>query len=150
MLPTGALRQCDSPDGWTRFTQAEQRTMMTLWCMMRSPLMIGGELTKNDAFTLDLLTRKDVLEIEKESWCAHPLRTAEEESAWIAPRKDGKGMYLALFNLGDKKRTVTVTAEEAGLPFLAGRELWGGKEVRKAKQIRMALAPHDAAVWRLE
>ena len=150
MLPTGALRQCDSPDGWTRFTQAEQRTMITLWCMMRSPLMIGGELTKNDAFTLDLLTRKDVLEIEKESWCAHPLRTAEEESAWIAPRKDGKGMYLALFNLGDKKRTVTVTAEEAGLPFLAGQELWGGKEVRKAKQIRMALAPHDAAVWRLE
>ena len=42
MLPVGALRQCENPADWTRFTQAEQRTMMTLWCMMRSPLMIGG------------------------------------------------------------------------------------------------------------
>ena len=61
MLPVGALRQCYDPNGWTNFTQAEQRTMMTLWCMMRSPLMMGGELTKNDDFTLKLLTNRDVL-----------------------------------------------------------------------------------------
>lgn len=147
MLPVGALRQCDSPDGWTRFTQAEQRTMMSLWCMMRSPLMIGGEMTKNDAFTLDLLTKRELLEIEKETWCAHPLRTTEEESVWIAPRKDGKGLYLALFNLGEKKRTVTVTAEETGLASLTGKEIWTGKEMHKAKQLRAVLPPHDAAVY---
>ena len=149
MLPVGALRQCDSPDGWTRFTEAEQRTMMSLWCMMRSPLMIGGEMTKNDAFTLDLLTKGDLLEIERETWCAHPLRTTEEESVWIAPRKDGKGLYIALFNLSDKKRTVAVTAEEAERPFLAGREIWTGRETRKAKQLKAVLAPHDAAVWKV-
>ena len=127
MLPVGALRQCYAEDdeggffgerahhGWTYFTQAEQRTMMTLWCMMRSPLMIGGEMTKNDDFTLDLLTKRDLLEIEKVTWCAHPLRTTEEESVWIAPRKDGKGLYLALFNLGEKKRAVTVTAEDVNV-----------------------------------
>ena len=149
MLPVGALRQCDSPDGWTRFTKAEQRTMVSLWCMMRSPLMIGGEMTKNDEFTLDLLTRRDVLEIEKETSCAHPLRTTEEESVWIAPRKDGQGLYLALFNLTDKKRAVTVRAEDAELPAFSGQELWTGKTVRKAKQLRTVLAPHDTAVWRV-
>ena len=147
MLPVGALRQCESPDGWTRFTRAEQRTMMSLWCMMRSPLMIGGEITKNDAFTLDLLTKRELLEIEKETWCAHPLRTTEGESVWIAPRKDGKGLYLALFNLSEKKRAVTVTAEEAGLASLAGKEIWTGKETHKAKQLRAVLPPHDAAVY---
>ena len=150
MLPVGALRQCDSPEGWTRFTRAEQRTMMTLWCMMRSPLMIGGEMTKNDEFTLDLLTNRDVLEIGKDSWCAHPLRTAEEESAWIAPRQDGQGIYIAVFNLSDRKRTVAVSAEEAGLASLTGRELWTGKATRKAKQLKAVLAPHDAAVWKAE
>ena len=80
MLPVGALRQCYDPNGWTNFTQAEQRTMMTLWCMMRSPLMMGGELTKNDDFTLKLLTNRDVLAIEKTSACAHPLWTTEDES----------------------------------------------------------------------
>ena len=150
MLPVGALRQCDSPEGWTRFTKAEQRTMMSLWCMMRSPLMIGGEMTKNDAFTLDLLTKKDLLAIEKESWCVHPLRTTEEESVWIAPRKDGKGLYLALFNLSDRKHTVVVSPEETGLTFAGGREIWTGKEVRKCARLRATLAPHDAAVYRLE
>ena len=149
MLPVGALRQCDSPEGWTRFTQAEQRTMMSLWCMMRSPLMIGGEMTKNDAFTLDLLTKKDLLAIEKETWCAHPLRTTEEESVWIAPRKDGKGLYLALFNLSDRKRAVTVSQEETGLAFAGGREIWTGKEIRKGVRLRAVLAPHDAAVYRM-
>ena len=85
MLPIGALRQCEDPSGWTRFTEAEQRTMLTLWCMMRSPLMIGAEMQKNDAFTLSLLTNASILEILKESWCAHPLRTTETESVWISP-----------------------------------------------------------------
>ena len=147
MLPVGALRQCNNPKDWTRFTQAEQRTMMSLWCMMRSPLMIGGELTKNDKFTLDLLTKRELLEIETEAWCAHPLRTTEEESIWIAPRKDGRGIYLALFNLSEKKRTVSVSAEEAECSFLAGKEIWTGRETRKAKQIKATLAPHDAAVY---
>ena len=150
MLPVGALRQCDGPDNWTRFTQAEQRTMMTLWCMMRSPLMIGGEMTKNDAFTLDLLTRQEILEILNTTWCAHPLRTTEEESVWIAPRRNGKGLYIALFNLSGKKRTVIVTAEDAELSSFTGTELWSGKGTRKAKQLRAVLPPHDAAVWKID
>lgn len=149
MLPVGALRQCEDPEQWTRFTQAEQRTMMTLWCMMRSPLMIGGEMTKNDPFTLNLLTRETVLEIEKESWCAHPLRTTEEESVWVAPRKDGKGIYAALFNLSDKKRTICVKAEEIEKTSFDAIELWREKTLAKAKQIRSSVAAHDAEVWYL-
>ena len=150
MLPVGALRQCDGPGNWTRFTQAEQRTMMTLWCMMRSPLMIGGEMTKNDDFTLDLLTKQEILGILRTTWCAHPLRTTEDESVWIAPRRDGKGLYIDLFNLSDKKRTITAGADEAELPAFTGTELWSGKGTRKAKQLRAVLPPHDAAVWKIE
>ena len=63
MLPFGAIRLCGAETAkgrWTRFTQDEQRTLMTLWCMMRSPLMMGGELTKCDPFTLSLLTNENV------------------------------------------------------------------------------------------
>ena len=150
MLPLGALRQCENPEEWTRFTPAEQRTMMTLWCMMRSPLMMGGEMTKNDDYTLSLLTRGEVLRILKESHCAHPLRTTEEESVWLAPRKDGQGIYAALFNLSDRKRAVSLAAEDAGREALAGEELWSGKALRRATVLRAALAPHDAAVYLLK
>ena len=149
MLPLGALRQCDSPDEWTRFTPAEQRTMMTLWPMMRSPLMIGGEMTKNDDFTLSLLTNGDVLAIGKESFCGHPLTTTEEESVWLAPRQDGKGLYCALFNLSDEARTVRVSPGQLGYPAVCARELWTGREKSAAEGITARLPAHDAAVYLL-
>ena len=149
MLPLGALRQCDSPAEWTRFTPAEQRTMMTLWSMMRSPLMIGGEMTKNDDFTLSLLTNGDVLAIGKESFCGHPLTTTEEESVWLAPRQDGKGLYCALFNLSDEARTVRVSPGQLGYPAVCARELWTGREESAAEGITATLPAHDAAVYLL-
>ena len=148
MLPVGALRQCSNPSDWTRFTEAEQRTMMTLWCMMRSPLMIGGEMTKNDSFTLNLLTNAEVLRIAKEGWCGHPLRTDGRESVWLAPRQDGAGCWLALFNLSDDEREVKVSLEEIGLESpVRAVELWSGKETAALSAL---LPPHDAAVLRLE
>ena len=146
MLPVGALRQCYGGRDWTRFTQAEQRAMMTLWCMMRSPLMIGGDLPQNDDFTLRLLTNAGVLGIEKDTWCAHPLYTTETECAWIAPRKDGKGCYAAAFNLSDETRTVTIPPEAVELPFTKAEEMWSG---RIQSVLTAALPPHDAAVWKL-
>ena len=50
------------------FTREEQKTMMTLWCMFRSPLMIGAELTKMDDFTLSLLTNKELLVLLSEDF----------------------------------------------------------------------------------
>ena len=148
MLPLGALRQCYGKPDWTHFTPAEQRTMMTLWCMMRSPLMVGGDLPKNDDFTLSLLTNAPLLAIEKESWCAHPLTTTEDESVWVAPRKDGRGCYAAVFNLSDAPRTVAVPPE--ALEGIQGKavELWTGRET--ALPLSAELPPHDAAVWWME
>jgi len=146
MLPVGALRQCYGGKDWTRFTPAEQRTMMTLWCILRSPLMIGGDLPQNDAFTLSLLTNRAVLAMEKESWCAHPLRTCENEAAWIAPRKDGSGCYAAVFNLSDEEREIAVSPQELEQPMARAVELWTGKE---ASALSAKLPPHDAAVWRV-
>ena len=147
MLPVGALRQCDSPDGWTRFMQAEQRTMMTLWCMMRSPLMIGAEMTKNDAFTLSLLTNADVLAISRESFCARPLWRTQEECAWLAPRQDGNGVYAAVFNLSDARRTVRIPAHALGIPGGSVKELWTGRVCAAQDGVAAELGAHDAAVY---
>jgi len=58
MLPLGRL----GPNpGWgdprdTRLSHDEQRTLVTLWCIFHSPLMIGGTLPSLDDWTLSLLT----------------------------------------------------------------------------------------------
>ncbi len=39
MFPVGPIRQVYDVNNWTNFTQDEQITMLTLWSIMRSPLM---------------------------------------------------------------------------------------------------------------
>src|SRR5215470_5496846 len=51
----------------TKFTKDEQRTLMTLWAISRSPLMIGGELLSMDRWTTKLLTNSEVIEVNKTS-----------------------------------------------------------------------------------
>ena len=88
-----------------------------------------------------------MLEILKDGWCAHPLRTLPDESVWISPRKVGQGLWIALFNLADRKRTVSLSADDAGLPCFRGRELWSGRDIRKTGTLRAVLPPHDAAIF---
>ena len=45
-------RNCDvKPDRWTRFTRDEQLTLMSLWALAPSPLMLGMNLPDNDEWT---------------------------------------------------------------------------------------------------
>lgn len=64
MLPLGclALGACD-----TRFTPDEQRTLMTLWAIARSPLIMGGDLRHLDAATLALLSNREVIAVNQAS-----------------------------------------------------------------------------------
>lgn len=150
MLPVGALRQCTNPEDWTRFTRDEQITMMSLWCMMRAPLMAGGDLPKNDEFTLQLLTNREILEIETTTHCAHQLFRTGEEIAWIAPRRDGMGVYAAIFNISEKTKTVSLSTEVYDLEgYACVKELWSGKEGKLSGTLKVRLAKHGAAVFRL-
>lgn len=150
MLPVGALRQVYDNGGFTKFTKEEQITMMSLWCMMRSPLMAGAHLPKNDAFTLELLTNKDILDIEINSHCAHQLYRNETEIAWIAPFKNGKGCYLALFNISEEDKTITVATEDYELDeYQNWKELWSHTNVAVSGVLKADVKKHGAVVFQL-
>jgi hypothetical protein len=77
MLPLGHLGPAP---GWgesrdTRLTHDEQRTLMTLWCVFPSPLMIGGRLPSADDWTLSLLTNPEVLAVDQQSTENRPVVT---------------------------------------------------------------------------
>ena len=105
MLPLGAIRM--SANDPTHFTHEEQYTLMTLWAIFRSPLMMGGYLPKTDDFTLFLLTNPQVIAVDQHSLNGHQLFRRGDEIAWVAdvPRSDAK--YLAVFNAADKPQDTT-------------------------------------------
>src|SRR5204863_8641586 len=70
MIPFGHIcqRNCDvKPDRWTRFTRDEQLTLMSLWALAPSPLMLGMNLPDNDPWTTALLTNPEVLAVNQDA-----------------------------------------------------------------------------------
>ena len=155
MLPVGAINQVYSPENRTRFTKDEQMTMMTLWSIFRSPLMIGGELTKNDDFTLGLLTNTEILKMHKNS------RRAKQAKRWNAP--DGneyviwtadsaeKGRYVAAFNLGDTDGKLEIDPQSLGIKNTAeGLALWTEERIKSASPFTVSLHSHAAKAFYFE
>ena len=112
MLPLGKLgiRSVDGnwPHPWgkaganryTRFTKDEQKTMMTLWTIFRSPMFFGGELRSNDEWTLSLLTDPLLAEMHQ---TIHKSWPEKSESGLIIWRAEGEvANYTAWFNLHDE------------------------------------------------
>ena len=87
------------PGHWTKLTQNEQLTMMTLWGICHSPLFFGGEMTKNDDFTLSLMTNEEYHQMHKYGQNAHQVLADEENghTVWTSVDPATCNRYLALF-----------------------------------------------------
>ena len=128
MLPLGhiGIRSVDGGAGNRncRLTQDEQRTLMALWCMARSPLMFGGELRDLDPFTLSLLTHDGVLGLQKSSSENRQLFRKGPAIAWTALSEQG-ALHLAVFNTSEQPLKVPVSLQELGLSSpVKWRDLW--------------------------
>jgi len=107
MLPLGQIAMTIADAGytnadkgrWTNLTQNEQLTMMTLWGICHSPLFFGGEMTKNDAFTLSLLNNEEYHQMHKYGQDARQLMNDEDlgHVAWTSSDPATGNRYLALF-----------------------------------------------------
>lgn len=154
MLPVGALRQCYNPDDWTKFTKDEQITMLSLWSIMRSPLMIGGEMSKNDAFTLELLTNPKILEMHRNARHSHQVWrrnvNGHETVLWTAASSEG-GTYVAVFNLSEECVSVEISADDLELreaPDMT--ELWTNSRIKGGESVVADVKPHGSGVLYFE
>jgi hypothetical protein len=135
----------------TNFKHEEGRTLMTLWSIARSPLIFGGDLTKLDDETLDLITNPEVIAVDQRSLNNRQLfRTDDGRVAWIADVPKSKDRYLAVFNLTDTETTVPVTLSDAGLGgAVRVRDLWARKALGTTSVFSPAIPAHGAGLYRL-
>jgi hypothetical protein len=151
MLPLGWLGPVpgDGKPRTTRLTRDEQRTLVTLWSIARSPLFFGGNLTRLDDWTQALLTQSAVIAMDQRG---EGQRLAGQDGAVIAWTTHADGAdYLALFNTGDAP--TTVKAEFAKYGLAAGeysvRDVWGAKRLGKLAGVDHAIAPHGVLLLAL-
>lgn len=153
MIPFGHLVRQNRR---TNFTPTEQKTLMTLWCIARSPLIYGGHLPDNDPDTDALLTNDEVLAVDQASANNRQLYREGSKVAWVADVPGTQDKYLALFNLagpGDKGEPNLAEAKLEALGFPQGcvvRDLWTHQDLGRAEgTFEAVLPPHGAGLYRL-
>jgi hypothetical protein len=147
MLPLGRLA-LGSRD--TRLTPDEQRTVMTLWSIARSPLIMGGDLRHLDAPTKALLANPEVIAVNQASTANRPHFMEDGTRIWSARAANGD-TYVALFNTSSQPRDVGIALSQLGLKGSAAvRDLWARQPDGKASgRLVRRIASHGAGLYRL-
>ncbi|XP_057425402.1 alpha-galactosidase mel1-like [Lotus japonicus] len=170
MLPFGWLTDPAANEGPHRFsklTQDEKKTQMTLWCMAKSPIMYGGDLRKIDAWELDLITNPILLGINSFSSNNREacelsllfsllikLHNIEGIRSWVATRRNKGEAYVAFFNLNDENKKVSANIAELDVVIpdrnftsCTGREIWSGNNTKTNDIFSAEVAGHGSALF---
>ena len=154
MLPLGRISKNGECHGkknrYTNFTKDEQITLITLWCVFRSPLMFGGELRENDEFTLSLITNPEVLAVNQAS---HGGKEIYRDEDFIIRKTldEENNVIFAIFNISDNAKTAEIDFEKFG--FESGktlRDLWKREDVCKTeKEMSFQVAAHGSLLYKI-
>lgn len=153
MLPLGYLGKGFGHEWECNLTHDEQRTMMTLWCMFRSPLMLGCELTLLDEWTTSLITNQALLDLLKEDRHGRQIARDDEHAIWVNESDNGGDACVAIFNLKDTEETfseslLNLLSEVGTEREYRLCELWDDSEFETVGQsFTVSVAPHGVKVF---
>lgn len=151
MLPLGRF---EPVPGWgkpraTRLTHNEQRTLLTLWAIFRSPLIMGGNLTLCDEWTESLLTNAELIGVDQHSTGSHAVISTDQAAVWVSTPESDDGNYVAVFNLDSAPQTFHYTWKELGLKHekYELHDLWEHEDLGSKESIAITLPAHGSALY---
>ncbi|MGB9006891.1 MAG: putative Ig domain-containing protein [Candidatus Aminicenantales bacterium] len=115
----------------SRLTPDEQYTHLSLWCLLSAPLLIGCDLERLDAFTLNLLTNDEVLALDQDPLGrqAEPKIKSGDIQVWVKELVAGN-KAVGIFNLGEESKTFRLNLKEIGFEGqVFVRDLWRQKDL---------------------
>lgn len=131
------------------FTKEEQKTMMTLWAVFRSPLFFGGELRLTDNYTLSLVTNPEVINVNQNS--EKPLFVYNKGGIAVWQTKIENCTAVAVFNLSDEEKHYKLSFSDLGIENVrAVRDLWARKDISKCENdVAFSLKPHSSEFFEI-
>jgi alpha-galactosidase len=156
--------QYGSPGGWNDLdsvevgngdvdgiTPDERQTMVTLWSIEASPLLLGTDLTKLDPADLPLITNDEVIRVDQAGHPAHPVSQATPQQVWFSDNHDGT-YTVALFNLATTPAAVTANWSDLGVHshYTLARDLWSHRNLGILKNSYTTTLPaHGSALLKI-
>ena len=146
MLPIGYL---GPRPGWgtarqSRFTLGDTRTLLTLWSIARSPLILGSNLTMMDPQIESMVTNPEVIAVDQRSTGNRPVIDTAGTVIWTALLDNVH--LVAVFNLGDSPATIIQSWKALGLDKTSYRvrDLWQREELGTQSSLRVSVPPHGS------
>ena len=139
------------PERESRFTEDEQKTHMTLWCIAQSPLMMGGDMPDNNPFVESLLSNPEVLAANQQAYDSREHQRINGKVIWTSRIPDSPDRYVALFNLNDNSEELNIDFQALGLPKKCKiRDLWAREDLGEyRKEFGQVIKPHCSAIFRI-
>ncbi|MFB3905965.1 MAG: putative Ig domain-containing protein [Acidobacteriota bacterium] len=109
----------------------EQYAFMSLWCLMAAPLFYSGDMTRLDAFTLNVLCNPEVIEVDQDPLgrCGAVQHLDEFTFLMVKILEDGS-KAVGLFNQKDTDATVTADWPALGIRGRSKvRDLWRQRDL---------------------
>jgi len=156
MLPLGKVGKHFGQERNTLFTKEEQKTMMALWCIFGSPLMLGAEMTLLDDWTLSLLQNEKLLRLENGNFLSRQVLRDREKCVWAAVDPTSGERYVALFNFCGQEETVSLPLSACGAMFPQGwftgetgtwMEVWSGEQANFVDTIFGQVPSHGVLLF---
>ena len=155
MIPFGHIcqRNCDvHPDRWTRFSHDEQLTLMSLWSLAPSPMMLGMNLPDNDDWTTAILSNPEVLAVDQDVLGRQARRMTADGTVtemWVKELADGS-LAVGFFNRTEKTARVDYRWHYlgfAGAP--AVRDLWLRKDLDRQPHFTAEIPAHGCVLLKV-
>jgi len=117
--------------GLGKIQDDENRTQMSLWCLLAAPLIASPDLTKISPEVLAILTNPEVIAVDQDPAGLQGYRVSEEGplEVWVKPLAGG-ARAVGLFNRGEAAMPVTAYWKDVGVGETAMvRDLWARKDL---------------------
>ena len=137
---------------YTHLTPNEQYLEVSGFALMGAPLILGNNLNRMGAFTMNLLTNTEVLAVDQDPMgvAGRPVLRQRSRQVWIKPLADGS-LAVGLFNLGSRPAVVSASWRILALrgPHMV-RDLWRQKNIGTADgDFAAEVPPHGVVLVKM-
>jgi Alpha galactosidase A/NPCBM-associated, NEW3 domain of alpha-galactosidase/Alpha galactosidase C-terminal beta sandwich domain/Carbohydrate binding module (family 35) len=129
----------------------EEQSMMSLWALAASPLVINADMTDLDRANLNLLENHAVISVDQDAIDATRFVDTSTQQVFAKTEKSG-GAVAGLFNTSGSPEVISVPAATLGLPASNAyllNNLWTHQLTETAGVISANVPSHGVALLRI-
>jgi alpha-galactosidase len=152
IAPFATIGHWNDPDmlevGNGGMTDDEYRTHMSMWAMLRAPLLAGNDLRNMSDATKAILMNRDVIAIDQDrsGKPARLLKKQGDTEIWIRPLSNGANA-VAFFNRGDQQANVNLDWSDIGdKQPKKGRDVWQHSDFKRSGSYSVSVPVHGTVL----